>query len=126
MQDNQPDKIMNRPTSTLHANRRPGRRLALITALVAIASATSINADVVPPDQSYAGKTYPEWMAAQWVNSWAIPLDGHHPQQDRTGADTLRNQSGPVWYLLGSGTPVTRRIRIPHGQALLVTFDGLG
>ncbi len=113
---------MNQTTLAYCIKRWFTRWIALGIALV-----TASNAAVLPPDQSYAGKTYPEWMAASWIYAWAIPWDGHHPVQDGTGADTLRDQSGPVWHLFAVGfpNPATKQIRVPQDQALFVTFDGV-
>jgi hypothetical protein len=52
----------------------------------------------------------------------------HHPLQDRTGADALRNQSGPVWFL-GAG-PVSsptavRRIVVPDDRILYVAIGNV-
>src|SRR5262245_56047946 len=113
---------MNQTTSILNANHPLARQFVLSIGLISIAFVTASHAAVVPPDQSYARKTYPEWTAASWVSAWAFPR-----AEIWTGADMLRNQSGPVWYLGGVGTtnPVTLHIRVPHDQALFVTFDGV-
>src|SRR5262245_19756326 len=115
---------MNQTSSIPRAHYRLARRLALLTALVTITSTTSLHAAVVvPPEESYAGKTYPEWMAASWISAWA------HPTTPTTliGGPDLRDGSSPVWYLWGVGSPnpTSFHIRIPHDQALFVTFDGV-
>lgn len=83
---------------------------------------------VVPPGESLGGKTYSEWLAGWWQWALAIPWDGHHPLQDRTGADALRNQAGPVWFLgagPNSSPAATRRIIIPEGQPLYVAIGNV-
>jgi len=106
---------MIQTTSIICIKHRLARWVALSFVLVA-----SSNAAVVPHDQSYAGKTYPEWMAASWISSWAIP-------STQVGGADLRSESSRVWYLwaVGSPNPATLYIRVPHDQALFVTFDGV-
>jgi hypothetical protein len=73
-----------------------------------------------------AGKPQAEWNAAGWKYSLEIPYDGRHPIQDRTGADALRNQSGPVWFLIpaNTGFPVFRSIAVPADIILHVNIAG--
>ena len=94
------------------------------TALLAAALLSPAHAAVVPVDQLAAGKSYGQWLALR--SKWAleIPWDGHHPYQDRTGADVLRNQSGPVLYLYGSSNPTTRTIAVPDDRMLFVEILG--
>lgn len=83
---------------------------------------------VVPPDGQYDGRTYSEWMARWWQWALAIPWDGHHPLQDRTGSDARRGQSGPVWFLGAgpvSGPSITREILVPEGQRLYVAVGNV-
>lgn len=90
-----------------------------IAALFAAALVTA-NAQVVPSNSTYRGKTYAEWSAA-WFQ-WAIntPI-AHHPALDETGADAAVGQSGNVFFLTGvfnaSGT-VERSITVAPGTAL--------
>lgn len=113
-----PEKPMNHSTPLPSVSYRPGRQLGLIATLVVEVSAASINAAVLPPEQSYAGKTYPEWMASSWIAAWSRPQVG--------GAD-MRDGSSPVWYLWGlTTTPSTAHIRVPDDKALFVTLDGIG
>lgn len=102
---------------------------ALVLAAMTAAPALAAQPDVVAPDDTFAGKTYPEWSAAWWQWSTAQPAE-HHPLSaaiDFNGtADPLANcaqsQSGPVWFLGGvvgnGGSTVQRDCAIPPGTAL--------
>lgn len=91
--------------------------------MIAIGLASQqVVAAVVPPDQLVAGSNYGSWFAA--FSRWFLemPYDSRHPAQDRTGAYALRNQRGPVWFLVPAGTssPVVRNITIPDDRWLFV------
>ena len=82
-------------------------------------------AHVFPPKSHPYGKTYGEWAANWWLWAMSMPLDGHHPLQDETGADAARGQSGNVWFLCGvwNATGVAERhITVPSGRALFVAL----
>lgn len=77
---------------------------------------------IVPPGEQFGGKTYAEWQVGWWQWALGIPWDGHHPVQDRTGADAWRGQAGPVWYLVPGSPSATRQrqVVVPVGQALYI------
>ena len=82
-------------------------------------------AAVFPPRSHPSGHAYEEWQANWWLWAMAMPLDGHHPLQDETGADAARGQSGPVWYLGGvfnSSGVATRNISVPSGKSLFIAI----
>jgi hypothetical protein len=86
------------------------------TTLIPSADATS-NSSVFPPDSEPYGFTLGEWAAKSWQWSFYVPSasDGEE--------GCAVNQSGPVWFLPGTGEGgVDRRVcTIPAGKALLVT-----
>ena len=90
------------------------------------------NPNIVPPQESFGGQTYSEWVAShfQWV--FSIPFT-NHPLFDAadcvvgqpTGCSI--GQSGNVWFLdgrLGSGGSVNRCCTIPAGTALFLMITG--
>ena len=90
------------------------------------------NPGIVPPQASFGGQTYSEWVASlfQWV--FSIPFT-NHPLFDAadcvvgqpTGCSI--GQSGNVWFLdgrLGSGGSVNRCCTIPAGTALFLMITG--
>src|SRR5947209_4560004 len=87
--------------------------LVAMSPFLAIASST-----VVPPDQTYAGKTYGQWSAAWW--QWAAPMPAQaSPVSDTTGVHCGVKQDGPVWFLAGtSGGTVTRQCTIPNNLGI--------
>ena len=101
------------------------RQLVAVTGLSGLAILSPVSASVLPPEGLVANKTYSEWLAASWKWALETPWDGHHPLQDNTGADALRNQSGPVWFLgagPSSSPTAKRRIVIPDSQMLYVAI----
>ena len=111
------------PTSTALV-----RRFALGTALAAVLLWNAGHAAIVSPNQLVAGKSYSEWSAAWWRWTLEIPSDGHHPIKDLTGADALRNQNGPVWFLTwflgpsGVTNVIVRNVSIPDDKILFVAL----
>ena len=97
-----------------------GRTLALATgvllgiSIAPAAFAQSVSSAVYPPGNSVSGLSYDEWSATWWQWLLAIPTgpgNDQNPQDQPTGAvDCSIHQSGPVWFLAGSGsgTTVTR------------------
>ena len=87
-----------------------------------------VPAGVIPPDQPVLGKSQAAWFGAFWQWFLEMAYDSHHPSQDLNGEHALRNQSGPVWFLVPASSrfPVTRSIAIPEGQWLLVSMTGSG
>src|SRR5260370_1625940 len=70
--------------------------------------AQSTNSQVYPPGHSVSGLSYGEWSAAWWKWLFAIPTGPGpdlNPQDQPSGTvDCSANQSGPVWFLAGSGS----------------------
>jgi hypothetical protein len=95
------------------------------------------NPDIVPPQASFGGQTYSEWVASlfQWAFSiQATPLAfTNHPLFDAADCDVGTQegckigQSGHVWFLdgrLGTGGKVNRCCTIPAGTALFLMITG--
>src|SRR5258708_30783707 len=99
----------------------------LITALLALAGAALVRADlaannlktpsVFPPNAAPFDKTYAQWAEAWWQWCFSLPVTAH-PLFDT--ADCSAGQAGSVWFLGGNftGTPVTRNCSVPTGTAL--------
>src|SRR6185369_13310037 len=81
--------------------------------------AKSQNAYIFPKSASMYGKTYAQWGAEWW--RWIFSFDcAHLPLVDHTGALQNQNQSGPVFFLGGSGGTVeTRAVTVPADKAIL-------
>ncbi len=63
------------------------------------------------------GRSYSKWAAMWW--QWALSEPkATNPVIDPNGADCAEGQSGKVWFLAGSPTPVTRNCTVPAGKAL--------
>jgi hypothetical protein len=75
---------------------------------------------VFPPDSKPYGLTYGEWTAKWW--QWAyLMAEADNPMVDDTGKNCANNQTGPVWFLAGTGGgAVTRECAIPSGKAILI------
>jgi len=63
------------------------------------------------------GRSYSKWAAMWWQWALAEPK-ATNPIIDPNGADCAEGQSGKVWFLAGSPTPVTRNCTVPAGKAL--------
>jgi hypothetical protein len=64
------------------------------------------------------GKSYGQWGAAWWTWALSFPSD-RSPIQDTTGELGSQGQSGPVWFLAGTGGgAVERTITIPTGKGV--------
>ena len=118
--DQQTNRIMKLKPSVLSLNICSASSIALLAAV----HFTPVRAAVVPPDQLVAGKSYSDWTAAWWQWALQIPDDGHHPLKDRTGADALRNQSGPVWFFgpVANASSAVRDIVVPDDKTLFVNI----
>ncbi|WP_155636430.1 hypothetical protein [Burkholderia stagnalis] len=75
------------------------------------AVAQSARSTVYPQGNAVSGLTYGEWSATWWQWLLAIPTgpgNDPNPQDQSNGAvDCSIHQSGPVWFLAGSGTGAT-------------------
>jgi hypothetical protein len=80
----------------------------------------SDSSGVFPPDSKPYGLTYGEWTAKWWQWAYLMP-EANNPLVDDTGNNCANNQTGPVWFLAGTGGgAVTRECTIPSDKALLI------
>jgi hypothetical protein len=79
------------------------------------------NPTILPPSASFAGKSYPEWVAAFWKYALEFPLEGH-PFLDTPEFDFSARQSGHVWFWSAPDGPLTRTVILPAGKALFLTL----
>jgi hypothetical protein len=91
----------------------------MVSATIPLTQASSNpNPGVLPPNSKPYGKSYGEWSAKWWQWVLSIP-EPHNPNDDLTGANSARGQSGPVWFLAGNfGGTNTRTFTVPAGKAL--------
>jgi hypothetical protein len=85
-------------------------------------SSSSSNPAIFPPGSSPYNLTYGEWTAKWWQWAHSIPT-ANNPQLDQTGKDCAQaqNQTGPVWFLAGTGGgSAERTCTIPAGKAILI------
>jgi hypothetical protein len=76
--------------------------------------------DVFPPDSKPYGLTYGEWTAKWWQWAYSMPEEDS-PIVDENGRNCANNQSGPVWFLAGTGGgAVTRECTIPSDKGILI------
>jgi len=77
------------------------------------------NSKVYPPNAHPFGQSYEEWTENWWI--WLMNFDcASSPLLDPTGANADQNQSGPVYYLVGTtGGSATRDVTIPRNKAVL-------
>jgi len=75
---------------------------------------------VFPPDSRPYGLTYGEWTAKWWQWAYSMP-EAVNPMIDDTGRNCANNQTGPVWFLAGTGGgAVTRECTIPSDKGILI------
>src|SRR5919108_6168640 len=87
-----------------------------------IGCALSSSPVIFPPDSQPYGLTYGEWTAKWWQWAHSIPA-ANNPMLDQTGKDCAQaqNQTGPVWFLAGTGAgSAERTCTIPGGKAILL------
>ena len=77
------------------------------------------NSKVYPPNAHPFGQSYKEWTE-DW-GRWLMGFDcASSPLLDPTGANGSQNQSGPVFFLVGTpGGSAERYITIPRNKAIL-------
>lgn len=117
-------------------NRRAARALLLYAMIVGIMAgvagaqtpppqAKPAEGDLAyPPDAIVSGLSLPEWLArnGQWSNSLPVASS---PLNDPTGERCAFGQSGPVFFLAGSGAATGRlACTVPPDTALLLTVLG--
>ncbi len=98
---------------------------AVIIAGIMVAAGLTTRGDeksvtIIPPDAKYRGKTYPEWSAAFWQWSLALPVEGHPFLTEEI--DFSAGQKGGVWFWGAPDGPFTRHITMPPGKALFLTI----
>jgi hypothetical protein len=103
--------------------------LALLLAVPAQRARAGANPRVLPPQSDSFGKTYGAWSAAWWQYVELQPASSN-PLVDPTGAGCGVDQSGPVFFLVGtngSGLATRDGCTVPTGKALFFplinTFD---
>src|SRR5690242_6912625 len=69
--------------------------------IIPLAKAQS-SPNVFPIDSKPYGKTYGDWSTVWWQSILSIPID-KNPLKDNTGKDCSQGQSGPIWFLAGTG-----------------------
>lgn len=73
---------------------------------------------IVPPDQTYLGKTYAQWSTNWW--QWAVkfPIQSS-PLFDYYGSFGAQGQTGDVWFLASvERDSAQRSLVIPYGKSL--------
>ena len=75
---------------------------------------------IFPPDAIAYNMTYGEWSAKWWQWILSIPTE-NNPLNDDNGRNCAVEQSGPVWFLVGTtGGLAERTCTIPEGNAILI------
>lgn len=105
---------------------------ALLLAAAAFrAQAQATPPGLVPPTETYAGKTHAQWLESWFTWMFSIPGGAQDfPFTDPTGANSGANQSGPVFFFAKSwlgvkGNPSEQRsATVPEGTALFLPFNG--
>jgi hypothetical protein len=94
--------------------------LSGIPSIQAQQSTGSGSLGVFPPDSRPYGLTYGEWTIKWWQWFFSMP-EAINPTFDDTGRNCANNQTGPVWYLAGTGGgAVTRECTISSDKGILI------
>lgn len=114
---------------------KPTLRIHTFLATLLLAAAAlgtqAASPTLVPPTESYAGKSHAQWLES-WF-TWMFSIQGEadeFPFLDVTGANSGANQSGPVFFFPKSwagqigNPPEQRTATVPEGTALFLPFDG--
>ena len=83
------------------------------------ATAEGAAVEILPPDEPFAGLTRGEWDARQWQWLVSMPVDVN-PGDDTTGDRCGYGQSGPVFFVIGSGGGGDRTCVVAEGTAIYV------
>ena len=83
------------------------------------ATAASAAVEILPPDEPFAGLTRGEWDARQWQWLVSMPVDVN-PGDDTAGDRCGYGQSGPVFFVIGSGGGGERTCVVAEGTAIYV------
>jgi hypothetical protein len=90
------------------------------TPLGSIAQEENRTSTLFSPESQPYGMTYGEWTSEWWQWFLSIPTD-QNPINDPTGERCAQQQSGSVWFLVGSGGGrAERSCTIPAGVAILI------
>lgn len=93
--------------------------MALLVATIALC-ATTVAAEIVPPNETAYGSTYAEHSADFWQWFLEEPFD-NHPGLEDSDLDVRSGQRGKVWYL-GAAANGTRDVTIPAGKAVFISL----
>jgi hypothetical protein len=107
---------------------RSGLRVTIAAALAALAAlmlglpaaAAPATPGVIPPNATPGDQTYGAWSARWWQYVLAQPVPTN-PLLDATGQHCATNQSGPVFFLVGtfgSGSATRNQCVVPAGKLL--------
>ncbi len=83
------------------------------------ATAEGAAVEILPPDEPFAGLTRGEWDARQWQWLVSMPVDVN-PGDDTTGDRCGYGQSGPVFFVIGSGGGGNRTCVVAESTAIYV------
>lgn len=101
--------------------------LSVVPALALTVNLLPAQAGVLAPGSVYDGKTLAEW-SGEW-NKYVYSLpEFPGPLSDTTGENANLNQSGSVFFLVGTftGEPVTRKISVNENQLLFLPLISIG
>ncbi|HAZ46251.1 MAG TPA: hypothetical protein DDW76_18995 [Cyanobacteria bacterium UBA11369] len=95
--------------------------LSVVPVLALTVNLLPAQAGVLAPGSAYNGKTLGEWSAEWNKYVYSIP-EFTGPLWDTTGEKANINQSGDVFFLVGTftGEPVTRKITVNENQLLFL------
>ncbi len=100
--------------------------VAAVVAMLAPGAAGVTGVGVVPPAQRVAGKTYAQWLTADW--QWLLAHGQLRTQAPQQMLHCLsQGQGGKVWFLQDAyegPTPVTVNCAIPGGRYLFLEGPG--
>jgi hypothetical protein len=83
-------------------------------------SNTISTSKIFPSDAVPYNTTYGEWSAKWWQWILSIPTE-NNPLNDDNGRNCAVEQTGPVWFLVGTtGGLIERTCTIPSGSAILI------
>jgi hypothetical protein len=99
------------------------RTWLLLAALFAMTVPIAAQNFVADPASLPGGLSYPQWSVKwwQWVTSIPVPIN---PWQDTTGAYCDVDQSGPVWFLSGTGAGPINCV-VPAGKMIFFPLDAI-
>jgi hypothetical protein len=87
------------------------------TSVAAMAEGAAV--EILPPDELFAGLTRGEWDARQWQWLVSMPVD-INPGDDTAGDRCGYGQSGPAFFVIGSGGGGERTCIVAEGTAIYV------